>query len=307
MYAQGADGRRVSNARDPRVRIRKLTQDYCEFVLSGSEPSIANALRRVIIAEVPTIAIDLVEIENNTTVLNDEFLAHRLGLVPLLSSQAYLMKRPFEAVDENDITDITFALDVKCTTDQTLAITTDDLTLDPNFPEVRPVNYRDESGSEKPIVLVKIRKGQELKLKAIARKGIGKDHAKWMPVATAVFQYMPLITINDTLMDELTEEEKEEWCKADPSGTFRYNQLTRRVEIEDAEKYRYDNECLIKAEEMGHPGIVDIQQKQDEFIFRVESTGSLSAGEIVKNALEVLLEKINTLSSAVRDIQAAEE
>lgn len=74
--------------RHPQVEVRRLTDDYCEFVLSNTDVSVANALRRIMIAEVPTIAIDLVEFENNTTVLNDEFLAHRLGLVPLVSDEA---------------------------------------------------------------------------------------------------------------------------------------------------------------------------------------------------------------------------
>ena len=68
-------------------RIRHLERDSCEFVLSGTDPSVANALRRVILVEVPTIAVDLVEIENNTTALNDEFIAHRLGLIPLVSEK----------------------------------------------------------------------------------------------------------------------------------------------------------------------------------------------------------------------------
>jgi hypothetical protein len=77
-----------SYARKPEVEVRRITDDYGEFVLRGTDVSMANALRRVMIAEVPTIAIDLVEFENNTTVLNDEFLAHRLGLVPLVSEEA---------------------------------------------------------------------------------------------------------------------------------------------------------------------------------------------------------------------------
>lgn len=222
--------RSESNARKPEISVRILTQDYCEFVLSNTDVSVANALRRVIIAEVPTIAIDLVDMENNTTVLNDEFIAHRLGLIPIYSERAGDMKRPFEWNDDNDWIEVRFTLNVRCDGDSTLSVTSHDLQPDPSYPDVRPVILREKDCDvDKPIVLVKMRRGQELKLTAIARKGVGKDHAKWIPVATAVFQYMPQIRINNALVDELDERQKQELADSDPSKAFKYDPIQRRV------------------------------------------------------------------------------
>lgn len=132
--------RKESYRRFPRVAIREVSEDYCEFELHGTDASVANSLRRVIQAEVPTIAIDLVEIEVNSTVLNDEFIAHRLGLVPLVSTAVSRMTSPFESVgDDDEWTDVEMTLNVKCTSDETMDVTSNDLVLDPLHPEVCPV------------------------------------------------------------------------------------------------------------------------------------------------------------------------
>ena len=49
----------------------------------GIDASIANSFRRILLSEVPTMAFDRVYIYNNTSVIQDEVLAHRLGLIPL--------------------------------------------------------------------------------------------------------------------------------------------------------------------------------------------------------------------------------
>ena len=82
----------VSYQRFPTVRIRDMKDDVLKFELRDTDASIANALRRIMIAEVPTLAIDLVEIETNSSVLNDEFLAHRLGLIPIVSDRVMEMR-----------------------------------------------------------------------------------------------------------------------------------------------------------------------------------------------------------------------
>lgn len=70
---------------EPEVRILDSSRYLLKFELLNTDLSVANSLRRIIISEVPTMAIDLVQVSENTSVLNDEFIAHRIGLVPLVS------------------------------------------------------------------------------------------------------------------------------------------------------------------------------------------------------------------------------
>lgn len=65
------------------IRIKKLNEEEIVFDLIGAEPPLANALRRILIAEIPTMAIEKVEMWQNTSIIPDENLAHRLGLIPI--------------------------------------------------------------------------------------------------------------------------------------------------------------------------------------------------------------------------------
>ncbi len=59
------------------------TPELVVFDISGIDAPIANAIRRILLSEVPTMAIDKVLLFQNTSVIQDEVLAHRLGLIPI--------------------------------------------------------------------------------------------------------------------------------------------------------------------------------------------------------------------------------
>ena len=174
--------------RMPSLVVQELTDELIRFVLEGTDTSIANALRRVIIAEVPTIAIDLVEVIENSSCLCDEFIAHRLGLIPLLSAKAAEMEFPYDyAGDDESKTDVSIDLRVRCTSDQTEDVTSNDLIC--NDQRVVPINYAptkralgeaegdsmdEDRDNDNGILIVKLRKNQEVNMRCVARKGIGR-------------------------------------------------------------------------------------------------------------------------------------
>ncbi len=126
--------------------------------LKGVPLQYANALRRVCLNGVPVFAIDTVDIIENTSVLPDEGLAHRLGLIPL--------KTDLSKYNESD--KILLVLD-SGESEETRSVLSGELSSEDE--SVKPV-------SEK-IPIVQLAPGQKIKVECYARLGRGTEHAKW--------------------------------------------------------------------------------------------------------------------------------
>lgn len=173
--------------------MSQATPTIADFYMTNIDLAVANSIRRVMLAEIPTIAIDIVEVEANTSVLADEFICHRLGLIPLNSKNIddmnYTRECDCESYCEN--CSVTLTLYAKCTTDDIMKVYARDLVVNENRPNewlgTPVITDPDGLGS----VIVKLRKGQEIKMKCIAKKGIAKEHAKWAPTSAIGFEYDP--------------------------------------------------------------------------------------------------------------------
>lgn len=287
---------------EPKLSISQIDRTFAKFEIQNVDVSLANGLRRIMIAEVPTFAIDLVEVVENSTVLCDEFVAHRVGLIPLTSENAFHTSLPHEYEGDQD-TEVEFEIELraKCGTDQTQDVTSNDLLCFnknvtpvsfPSQPQLNP-----DQVTPGGILIVRLRKNQELHLKCIARKGIGKDHAKWSPVSTAVFRHWPEIVLNKRIMNTMTKKEKLEFIASSPTPVFFLNEQSEDIELvrEYEDNFMHDTECIETAKVLGKPGLIDIRIKENCFNFIVEGTGSLRAGLIIKQILEILKKKLESL------------
>ena len=111
-----ADDPVAQMAKSLKIDIIKLTEDTIEFDLVGVDAAMANALRRIMLSEVPTVAIETVWFADNTSIIQDEVLAHRIGLIPLKVDP----KKLTDVVDgeETDQDTIVLYYNVECTNEK---------------------------------------------------------------------------------------------------------------------------------------------------------------------------------------------
>lgn len=197
---------------------------------------------------------------------------------------------------------VEFSLSVKCEApnDHCLVTSKDLRCVDPQ--KFGPI-HTSASGDPQGIVITKLRRDQELKFHAIARKGTGKEHAKWSPVATVAMQYISEVSINQQRLSELTPQQMKEFRDSCPT---RFNPFDAgKFEITEDKVVPW-NECKEKAEELKVPDLIQVRHKQNsrggnDFVFSVESTGVLKAQDIVLSAFDILMQKLTRLSEVLNE------
>ncbi len=245
------------------------------LIIRDSDVSFANAIRRICIMEVPKLAIEDVNIIKNESAMFDEVLAHRLGLVPIFSDS--------DSVE-------TLLLPEECDCDDYCPKCSVSLILRKQGPGVV---YTKDLNSEDPhikpvhdtIPLLKLGEDQEVELEAIAQLGIGLNHAKWEPTTACAYNYYPLITIDENCLN------CQKCVEACPRGVLDFDEKDEQVNVVDIENCSMCKSCIRACDNQN----INVSYVEGDFIFTIETDGSMPPEEVLSKACDILSEKADKI------------
>lgn len=257
------------------MEIKSLKKDKEKqvFLLEGTNPVVVNTIRRIIVNQVPTLAIEEVNFIKNSSALYDEMIAHRLGLIPLKTDlESYTHPKDCKCKGEGCAH---CQLNIKLSVEGPATVYASDLkTKDPKVKPIYPGT---------PIV--KLLKDQELELEAVAVLGNGKQHAKFTPGFVYYRGYPTLVTDKDSDIKK---------CLSECSNVV---QKGSKLEIKDLMKW---NEA---DEEICEKNNVKIESSKENFIFCVESWGQLTPKEMILEAIDVFDRKLDEFEEELKKLK----
>lgn len=221
------------------IEVRNLNLEELVLDVKGIDAPIANAIRRILISEIPTIAIENCIFYQNTSVIPDEVLAHRLGLIPI-NVDADLFSYKSEDEEANEFNSVKFKLHIICPNNKEfINIYSRDLKWIPQGNQGSRII--DAKSVHPDILIAKLKQGQEIEIDLICTKGIGKTHAKWSPVSTAYYRLIPDIKI--TKSNDIKNEKAEKLVKLCPVGVFDIED-SGYAYVKDSRKCTMCRECI---------------------------------------------------------------
>lgn len=275
------------------IEIIEEAERRMKFKLLNSSPAMANALRRTLLSDIPKMAIDKVEFhlgpimdgekeyESNTP-LFDEIIAHRLGMVPVPTDLKLFVPQDQCVCGGAGCPSCTIMYSLNkhgpCT-----VYSGDLMPLGP--PELK---VKDEN-----IPLVELTDGQAVMIYAIAVMGTAKKHVKWQVCNGVGYTYLPVIEIDEA---HASDENVLEAAGACPKHVY---------SVEDGKLKARDpvscNLCMSCVEHIGAGKGLSVHGDPENFIFKFETDGSLTARQALDKAVEILSAEASDFAS---DIEA---
>ena len=260
------------------VDIIELSAKNAKFVLTDVKPAIANGLRRSMLAEVPTMAIDYVNIYDNTSVLFDEQIALRLGLIPITTDlDSYVLPEECGCQGEGCTQcQLSFTLSAE---GPKIVYSGDLLSSDPQV-----------GAADKDIPIIELKERQKLVIEAVAKLGTGRKHTKWQAGVACGYKNMPVITIKEncdscgTCVDE---------C---PRGILIIENETLKVlDPLQCNLCKLCTACDIDA--------ITVEEDDNSFIFQMESDRSYLAKELVILSADTIINSAKQLNEILTAIE----
>ncbi len=272
------------------MKIEVLEKDdkNIRLLVQGVDVPFINALRRIVLAEVPCMAVDEVVILENSSILQDEIIAHRLGLIPLKTDlDSYNLPEKCSCKSELgcNLCRVTLTLDAE-SKDGTRTVHSGELQSE--NPDVVPVSGK--------IPIIKLAKEQKLRLEAYARLGKGKNHAKWQPVSMCTYKYVPKIEISKKC------DVCEKCVEICPRKVL--EKTDNKIKVRDLMACTLCQDCVDVCPQ--NPHAITVGKEENTFIFNLESTGALTPERILSEAIKILDEELEEFEDQVK-VEKSEE
>ncbi len=259
-----------------KIDVKEQDENSMTFIVYDAEVPFVNAIRRIAMMKVPKLAIEDVFIVKNDSAMFDEVLAHRLGLTPLVSDAA-------------SIEGLVLPEDCDCDSEKGEYCPRCSVSFSLREKGPKTVYSKDlkSCGDSKikpvydTIPLLKLKEDQEVDLEAVAKLGIGKDHAKWVPTTVCAYKQYPDITFNE---DEEVIYAVAENC---PRGVLEADREEGRIDIVDIENCSLCKTC-VRTAKAADSKFINVGYRENDFIFKIETDGSMPPKEVLLKACDVL-------------------
>lgn len=263
-----------------KIEVDTLQPKKAALSIHDSEIYLINSIRRIMLSELPKLAIQDIVIYDNTSALFDEIIGHRIGLIPIPTDLSLLNFRSECACDGAGCP--------SCTVRYTLSkegegkVTSGDLQPSEESWKI----------TEDKIPIVELYNDQRLILEVEAILGRGIDHAKWQSVISPGYRFIPTITF-----DESKKKDVEEFVEELPKGLVTIKKNT--LELSDIKKLPI-LESYINKEKID---FITITCDENHIQFHFETDGSLTTDVAMEHSLTLLETKLEEFGKKLKKLK----